>query len=98
MWPYLIGPYIPAMLFMQLWFMYRCWASWDTYLFHPGAGGEQENFASSVSPLPSNIIYLRRGYIPRVPGNETQPLSASPRLEQSSASNVIPLTTALIKR
>jgi hypothetical protein len=89
MWPYLIGPYIPATLVMQgIWFMYRCWAAWDVKVSSPG--GEQVNSTCSLNALPNNVVYLRRAFIPRIPTN------AGPK--QPSVSNVIPLPTATLKR
>jgi hypothetical protein len=100
MWPYMIGFYSAATLTMQTTWLAYSWMTAQGMSLSPVRGNQtRARSRYLVSAVPnSNVIYLHRASVPQTLGQKVPIPAVATRSKQPTASNVITLPIASMKR
>jgi hypothetical protein len=100
MWPYMIGFYSAATLAMQTTWLTYSWMTAQGMSLSPVRGNQaRARSRCLVSAVPnSNVIYLHRASVPQTLGQKVPIPAVATRSKQPTASNVITLPIASMKR
>jgi hypothetical protein len=100
MWPYMIGFYSATTLAMQtMWLTYSCMTAQGMSLSPVRGNQTRAKSRCLMSAAPnSNVIYLHRASVPQTLGQKVPIPAVVTRSKQPTASNIITLPIASMKR